>query len=452
MERRGDLVQFGPGWEEDESETALNRTLRVTAFDDPPIVTLERLADGSVRGGGYLFQLWELVADQLQLNYTIVEPRTNGYGMLTANGSWTGVIAELVEGRADVALSLLSITPQREAVVDFLNVPVEMEKLSFVVRLRSDRAPGPSLGMFASLLRPLSGQVWWSLLASLLVLSVVLRATLKLSSPRAEDSVVVRDMGWGSCLLAGAMTVLGQGWDRTPRSLAGRTATIFGWVMGILIYINYTANLMSFLITNTATKPISSVREFLQQPDWHVAIKPGVSQMSALASSEDVYERQLYERIMSGDRLIPILTNNISIQDAFGPKIMTFVNMHFMEHDIGDDACNYAPLQNTPVKATPSYWAAAKGRAALKREVTKVLTSLAEMGIRSKLMAYLPGRTPSICEKAIGGYREISLEDVLSVLLLVPLGIITSLVVLGLEMVTKGNHRALLQKMQNRLH
>ncbi|KAF0307221.1 Ionotropic receptor 25a [Amphibalanus amphitrite] len=181
----------------------------------------------------------------------------------------------------------------RLSVLCFLDkVPCLTSITTFLVRRDTAVTPSLSPAVFAGLLRPLGADVWWTLAAMLLALSLVLRLSLRFNSPRAEDGRLVRDMGWGSCLLAGAMTVVGQGWDRTPQSLAGRTVTIFGWMLGILIYINYTANLMSFLTTHTVKRPISSLREFVQQPDWSLALLHGSHVLNDLRTSTNVYERK----------------------------------------------------------------------------------------------------------------------------------------------------------------
>ncbi|KAF0287418.1 Glutamate receptor 4 [Amphibalanus amphitrite] len=308
-EHRGGLTLLGPGWSAEPgpewsvgpgpewSVGTPDRPLRVVAINDSPYLSVQQRSDGSVTYSGYLFQLWHIIAEELGLSYNISAPLTDGYGSQTTNGTWTGVIGDLVYGRADLALNWLTATPERAAVVDFLDgVPCASALSTFLVRRDTAVTPSLSPAVFAGLLRPLGADVWWTLAAMLLALSLVLRLSLRFNSARAEDGRLVRDMGWGSCLLAVVMTVLGQGWDRTPRSLAGRTVTIFGWMLGILIYINYTANLMSFLTVHTVSKPISSVREFVEQPDWTLAMHPGSQKLVELRSSKDTYERELYRR------------------------------------------------------------------------------------------------------------------------------------------------------------
>ncbi|KAF0293670.1 Glutamate receptor [Amphibalanus amphitrite] len=301
-EHRGGLALLGPGWSAGPGpEWSPDRPLRVVAVNCLPYISVEQRPDGSLAYSNVLFQLWQIMAEELGLSYEMVAPLTDGFGTLDGNGTWIGVIGDLVGGRADLALQRLGTTPDRIAAVDFLNgVPFDSWSPTFFVRRDIAGTPPLSPAMFASLLRPLGADVWWTLAATLLALSLVLRLSLRFNSARAEDGRLVRDMGWGSCLFAMALTVLGQGWHRTPRPLSGRTATIIGWFLGILIFINYTANLMSFLAVPRVVRPISSVREFVEQPDWTLAMYSGARKLDELRSSLDPDERELYRRSITG--------------------------------------------------------------------------------------------------------------------------------------------------------
>ncbi|XP_043211999.1 glutamate receptor 2-like [Amphibalanus amphitrite] len=264
-ERRGVLTLLGPNWSTGPgprpstepgpgwSAGTPDQPLRVVAINDFPYISVEQRPDGSVTFSGYLFQLWQIIAEELGLSYEMAIPLVPGYGSLSDNGTWMGMVGDLAYGRADLALATLVSTPARAAVVDFLDeVPCASATSTFLIRRDTAVTPPLSSAVFAGLLRPLGADVWWTLAAALLALSLVLRLSLRFNSARAEDGRLVRDMGWGSCLLAVSMTVVGQGWDRTPQSLAGRIATIFSWFMGFLIYMNYTANLISFLTVETS--------------------------------------------------------------------------------------------------------------------------------------------------------------------------------------------------------
>ncbi|KAF0289712.1 Glutamate receptor 2 [Amphibalanus amphitrite] len=310
-----------------------------------PFISVEHRPDGSVAYSGYLIQLWQIVAEELGLRYRMVTPPTDGYGSLSSNGTWTGVVGDLAYGRADLALNMLTVTPGRVSVVDFLDrTPLASETLAFMVRRDTAVTLRLSPVMFAGLLRPLGADVWWTLAATLLAFSLVLRLTLRFNSARVEDGRQVRNMGWGSCLVAAATIILRQGWDRTPKSLAGRTVTAVGWVMGVLIYSTYTANLVSILTEPRVDRPISSVKEFVQQPDWTLAMYTGVHKLNELRNSSDPDERELYRRSVTGDRFVALDTVAKGVLQTMEPRLMAFADFKALYHFLAMFASLLRPL------------------------------------------------------------------------------------------------------------
>ncbi|XP_043215708.1 glutamate receptor 2-like [Amphibalanus amphitrite] len=310
-----------------------------------PFISVEHRPDGSVAYSGYLIQLWQIVAEELGLRYRMVTPPTDGYGSLSSNGTWTGVVGDLAYGRADLALNMLTVTPGRVSVVDFLDrTPLASETLAFMVRRDTAVTLRLSPAMFAGLLRPLGADVWWTLAATLLAFSLVLRLTLRFNSARVEDGRQVRNMGWGSCLVAAATIILRQGWDRTPKSLAGRTVTAVGWVMGVLIYSTYTANLVSILTEPRVDRPISSVKEFVQQPDWTLAMYTGVHKLNELRNSSDPDERELYRRSVTGDRFVALDTVAKGVLQTMEPRLMAFADFKALYHFLAMFASLLRPL------------------------------------------------------------------------------------------------------------
>ena len=220
--------------------------LRVSAIHDPPFFFIQSHNNGSYSYDGYLYELWRALAREVGVRYRIVPLHTYEYGHPDRNGTWTGLIGELVHRRADIALSWLGRFTNRESLMEFLDaVPVTLYQNDFYVRRGPSDGPTITSRTFASLLKPLHSNVWWTLLASMLILSVVLRVTLRFNHPRAESRRTVDGMTWGSCLLNSFLSVVGQGWAVTPDSLAARTVTLSTWVLGILLHASYTANLMS---------------------------------------------------------------------------------------------------------------------------------------------------------------------------------------------------------------
>ena len=66
---------------------------------------------------GYLNELLSVV--QAELGFKATTRQVSTYGSRGSDGKWTGLVGELVQGTADVVLADLTITPDREEVIDF---------------------------------------------------------------------------------------------------------------------------------------------------------------------------------------------------------------------------------------------------------------------------------------------------------------------------------------------
>ncbi|XP_037076361.1 glutamate receptor 1-like [Pollicipes pollicipes] len=232
--------------------------LRVILFDDPPFTTVSRGGGGNVTFSGFLVELWAILALQARLHFRLEERDVGGFGYRGENGTWTGLVGELAYGRADVALSWLSMQTTLKAVLDYVDAaPVMYDAYGFFLRADGGGRALPALTpeLFGSLLRPLSVGVWLTLLASLAVTTTALRLVVRLSPATIEDGEVRDTFGWGACLLASFMTLVGQGWALLPRSPAARIVALCSWAVGIVVCANYTALTASTLTTTPEALP-----------------------------------------------------------------------------------------------------------------------------------------------------------------------------------------------------
>ena len=429
MEGIGSLLSVGKSWSKDDdyNRSGLNPELRVTAFDDPPYILMQKNTDGTFRYDGYLYNIWQIVADMLNIRYRMVPPVQSGYGNLDPNGNWSGMVGELVYGRADVALTWLHSRPDRAAVIDYIYVPIDNNNDGFYLLGGSDGIPHIGPDMMSSLLKPLHSSIWWALLASLLVISVVLRATLRFSHARAEERQTVGEMSFGSCLLYTYMSLVAQGWNTVPNSLAARTVTIFSWALSIIILNSYTANLISFLTVVKVHRPIHSLREFSEQPDWSLAIPAGYGVVNDWQLSPDVYERELYRRTAHRQGII-ILDGTDSYRQSVHPKVLTFIDHRILISAIGEEACQLVPLLDLPPKKTPNYLVLAKGNPSLKRLMYKAMMRMAESGLISRLKSKWLDSINTMCTTS-SDVEPLSFGNVLASMMVLPLGIVASLVI-----------------------
>ena len=443
-ERIGSLLSVGRHWFDDvgaasdscESCEDLDQEIRVTAIPDPPYIDFHRQANGSFHYEGYLADIWELIARELNLRYRI-EPLTDGgYGSLDENGTWSGMVGELAYGRADVSLSWLFLREDRAEVVDYLDsVAVETIRETFYIKKNLDEIPDFSEYVYRSLLKPLDLNVWWSLFSSMLVLSIVLRIILRANHRKAENSQTVKDMTWGSCILSSFMTLVGQGWAKTPDSLAARTATIFSWMLGIVIYASYTTNLISFLTVVTVKRPISSLQEFSERSDWTLAVLPGHAVLNDWKVSHDRHLRALFERSASGEGFLAITATPENIRKLAQPKVMAYTSHSRLLNLIGGHACQMVTLQeNAMYEISGGFLTIAKGMPKLRAAINNLLRRLHELGVLWRLKNQWMSRfgEENACEQ-VDEYHALSFVEFMPVLAVIVPGLVFSVFSLVLE-------------------
>ena len=104
------------------SDHFFNRTYRVVTIVDEPFVFKDVDKDGKVTWSGFSIDLLKILAERINFNYEIFE--STDYGSFRPTGpngtmEWSGLVGDVVSGRADFAVSAMTVTPQREMVVDF---------------------------------------------------------------------------------------------------------------------------------------------------------------------------------------------------------------------------------------------------------------------------------------------------------------------------------------------
>lgn len=83
----------------------------------PPFVIKD---ENSPRGfKGYYIDLLDEIARALNFKYVIYEVEDGLYGILNDEGEWNGMMRELMDKKADIGIPLMSITSERDSVIDF---------------------------------------------------------------------------------------------------------------------------------------------------------------------------------------------------------------------------------------------------------------------------------------------------------------------------------------------
>ncbi|XP_015419623.1 PREDICTED: glutamate receptor ionotropic, kainate 1 [Myotis davidii] len=191
---------------------------------------------GNDRFEGYCLDLLKELSSMLGFIYDVRLVPDGRYGAQDDQGEWNGMVRELMDHRADLAVAPLTITYVRETVIDF-SKPFMTLGIGIL-----DRKPrGASPGVF-SFLRPLAPDVWlWALLSCLgvsCVLFVVARFTpYEWYNPHPcspDPDVVENSFTLLNSIWFGVGALMQQGSELAPKALSTRILAGSWWCFALV--------------------------------------------------------------------------------------------------------------------------------------------------------------------------------------------------------------------------
>ncbi|EDV95692.1 GH15847 [Drosophila grimshawi] len=315
-----------------------NRTYIVTTVLEEPYIMIKQPAFGEQLHGnnrfeGYCKDLADLLSKKLGLEYELRLVKDGNYGSEnpTIHGGWDGMVGELVRKEADIAIAAMTITAERERVIDF-SKPFMSLGISIMIKKPVKQTPG-----VFSFMNPLSQEIWVSVIFSYIGVSIVLffvsrfsphewrvlqqQQQSQLQDPHAHHEQLANQQPPGiiggaqlppppppgpptpgvqsaACAaalqaslsagsLASGSTVgaavnefsiwnsfwyslaafMQQGCDLSPRSVSGRIAAASWFFFTLILISSYTANLAAFLTVERMVTPINSPEDLAMQTE-----------------------------------------------------------------------------------------------------------------------------------------------------------------------------------------
>ncbi|XP_063403152.1 glutamate receptor ionotropic, kainate 2-like [Mytilus trossulus] len=248
------------------------KVLRITTKEDPPYVMRP---EGEVKPGapkfeGFVIDVLELLKNKLKFNYTI--EAADGYGSCkedkrTKKIKCDGMMKDLVEGKADLAVAGMTITYDREKYIDFTKPFINLG-ISILFK-----KPEPAPPKLFSFLDPLSTDVWIYLLAAFMCVSFMLFVIARFTpyewcNPHPcnpETDVVENQFSILNSLWFSIGALMQQGSEVAPRAISTRLVACCWWFFTLIIISSYTANLAAFLTVERMVSPIEGAEDLAKQ-------------------------------------------------------------------------------------------------------------------------------------------------------------------------------------------
>ena len=169
--------------QQQSSEPQRSRVLNVVTIPNPPYTfVLPGDCEGNACFEGYAIDLIKELSKILGFQYRIKLSDDRRYGM-QSNGTWHGMIGEVADGRADLAVADLTITSKREEAVDF-SYPFMTTGISILYKR-------PSVPQAHKLKSPIA--IWFYCLITFIMITLFMMKRRR--SSQTKDNLIYREFG-----------------------------------------------------------------------------------------------------------------------------------------------------------------------------------------------------------------------------------------------------------------
>ncbi|CAG7824228.1 unnamed protein product [Allacma fusca] len=248
-----------------------NRTLVVTTFMTDPMTMWTR-SDKPLRGNamyeGFAVDLLHRLSLMLGFKY-ILKPVNDGkYGKPDQKtGEWDGMIREVMDGVADIAVADLTVNKERQEAVDF-TMPFMNLGISILYVVPSVKPPS----LFSFML-PFSLDVWIYMAFAFFGVAVIHILLARLTPyewdnphPCIEDpSELHNQFTFLNSFWFAIGSIMQQGSDIAPKAVSTRMVAGIWWFFTLIMVSSYTANLATFLIVQDLDESIKSLEDLAHQ-------------------------------------------------------------------------------------------------------------------------------------------------------------------------------------------
>nr|QNL15109.1 ionotropic receptor 8a [Aulacocentrum confusum] len=219
---------------------------------------------GNLMWEGYCIDFIQKLAEKMKFDYEIVNPKDNLFGEKLENGKWNGLIGDLTSGETDMAIGALTMTSEREEVIDFVAPYFEQSGILIVLRKPVRKS---SLFKFMTVLRL---EVWLSIVGALTLTAIMIWVLDKYSPYSARNNKKIypypcREFTLKESFWFALTSFTPQGGGEAPKALSSRTLVAAYWLFVVLMLATFTANLAAFLTVERMQAQVQSLEQLARQ-------------------------------------------------------------------------------------------------------------------------------------------------------------------------------------------
>ncbi|GLG96196.1 Glutamate [NMDA] receptor subunit 1 [Gryllus bimaculatus] len=296
---------------ESGSESLMNRTFIVLiALTNPYGMRKEKTIQlrGNDRYEGYGVDIINDLSMMLGFNYTLEVQHDNKYGSRDPKtGEWNGMLRRIMDNEADLAITDLTITAERESAVDF-TMPFMSTGISILYK-----APTKAPPKLFSFMDPFSIDVWIVMFFAYIGVSLLLFLMGRICPyewtnpyPCIDDpDELINQFSFKNSLWFTIGSLMQQGSDIAPIAVSTRMVAGIWWFFTLIMVSSYTANLAAFLTVESLSQPFQTAYDLVDQDVIQYGAKSGGSTVNFFKDSPEEPFQRMFRYMNNTPGLLP---------------------------------------------------------------------------------------------------------------------------------------------------
>ncbi|XP_068900417.1 glutamate receptor ionotropic, kainate 2-like isoform X1 [Tenebrio molitor] len=267
-----DLVPDRKYGARDPSTGQWNGMVRELIQHEQPYVMLKTQNNvvGNERYEGFCIDLLREIASMVGFEYRIELVPDSKYGVIDLEtGEWNGIVRQLMDKKADLAVGSMTINYARESVIDFTK-PFMNLGISILFKV-----PASQQTRLFSFMNPLAMDIWLYVFSAYVLVSITMFVVARFSpyewhNPHPcdfENELVENQFSLANSFWFTIGTLMQQGSDLNPKATSTRIVGGIWWFFTLIIISSYTANLAAFLTVERMITPIENAEDLAGQTE-----------------------------------------------------------------------------------------------------------------------------------------------------------------------------------------
>ncbi|XP_067000033.2 glutamate receptor ionotropic, kainate 2-like [Anabrus simplex] len=286
-------------------DSIANKTLRVLTAISLPYGMRKDSSDqllGNDRYEGFAIDIIREISLILGFNYTFELQEDFKYGSYNnITGEWDGMIRRLQDNEADLAITDLTITAERQTGADF-TLPFMNLGISILYKKPSKASP-----MLFSFMDPFSMDVWIVMFFGYIGVSLILFIMGRIcpyewTNPYPcieEPETLENQFSLKNSLWFTIGSLMQQGSELAPIAVSTRMIAGIWWFFTLIMVSSYTANLAAFLTVESMSQPFRAAEDLVDQTEIKYGAKRSGSTLNFFRDSDNPIFQRMYQYMVT---------------------------------------------------------------------------------------------------------------------------------------------------------